>query len=425
MALKLVQASLICRKLRKPLFEAAFSANGCYARVDILNPVKDDAWDIIEVKSSTSLKDVNLADIAFQMWVLTKAGLKIRRCFLCLVNNEFVRHGEINPKEFFTLEDVTPQITELARSVEGQVGEMFKTIRQKQSPEIQIGRHCSKPYVCPLHDRCWSFLPEASIFTLYNDRSRKYQLLAQGIHHLKDIPADVELTDNQSIQRAALLADKPHIDRPAIAAFLKQIEYPVSYLDFETFDTAVPLFDETKPYQKMPFQFSLHVVRSKNAKPEHHSFLAEGTTDPRPEFMRQLRDALPETGSVVTYNASFETARLKEGCELLPEFKPWLRKVTPRIVDLLLPFRGFRYYHPQQHGSASMKAVLPALTGKGYENLAIQEGGAASREFLRVTHGQVTDAERRRVRHHLEEYCGLDTMGMVQIVSCLRTISDA
>ena len=136
--------------------------------------------------------------------------------------------------------------------------------------------------------------------------------------------------------------------------------------------------------------------------------------------MRQLRDALPETGTVVTYNASFETARLKECCELLPEFKPWLRKVTPHIVDLLLPFRGFRYYHPQQHGSASMKAVLPVLTGKGYENLAIQEGGAASREFLRVTHGQVTGAERRRVRRHLEEYCGLDTMGMVEIVNALK-----
>jgi hypothetical protein len=409
-------------KLRKPLFEAAFCANGCYARVDILNPVKDDAWDIIEVKSSTSVEDVNLADVAFQTRVLTEAGLKIRRCFLCHVNNKFVRHGEIDPEEFFTLEDITPQVVEQTRHVEEQAGEMFKTIRQKQTPEIEIGRHCSKPYICPLHDRCWSFLPEASVFTLYNDRSRKYKLFAQGIHHLKDIPADVQLTDNQSIQRAALLAGKPHIDRPAIAAFLKQLEYPVSFLDFETIGTAIPLFDDSRPFQQIPFQFSLHILRSENAKPEHHSFLADGTADPRPEFMRQLRDALPKTGSVVTYNASFETGRLKESCELLPEFKPWFRKVTPRIVDLLLPFRGFRYYHSQQHGSASMKAVLPALTGKGHENLAIQEGGTASREFLRVTHGQVTAAERRRVRQHLEEYCGLDTMGMVQILKRLQNL---
>ena len=132
--------------------------------------------------------------------------------------------------------------------------------------------------------------------------------------------------------------------------------------------------------------------------------------------MRQLRDMLPATGSVVAYNASFEIGRLNECCELLPEFKPWLKKVKPRIVDLLLPFRGFRYYHPQQHGSASMKAVLPAMTGQGYEYLAIQEGGAASREFLRVTFGKVDDEERRCVRQQLNEYCGLDTMGMVQII---------
>jgi hypothetical protein len=210
---------------------------------------------------------------------------------------------------------------------------------------------------------------------------------------------------------------------PALAAFLGQLEYPISFLDFETFAPAIPLFDDSRPFQQIPFQFSLHILRSESAPPEHRQFLAEGTADPRPEFMRQLRDALPETGSVVTYNASFETGRLKESCELLPEFKPWFRKVMPRIVDLLLPFRGFRYYHPKQHGSASMKAVLPALTGKGYENLTIQEGGMASREFLRVTYGQVTDAERRSVRQHLEEYCGLDTMGMVEIVNSVRSLS--
>ena len=139
--------------------------------------------------------------------------------------------------------------------------------------------------------------------------------------------------------------------------------------------------------------------------------------------MRQLRDQLPPTGSVVTYNASFENSRLNENCELLPEFKPWLRKVTPRVVDLLVPFRGFRYHHPDQNGSNSMKAVLPALTGTGYEQLVIQEGGAASREFLRVTFGQVPDAERRRVRKALEEYCALDTLGMVQIVHEIKRLT--
>jgi hypothetical protein len=408
---------------RRPLYEAAFVFHGGYARMDILVPVAGGAWDLIEVKSTTSLKEeVHLPDIAFQAFVLTDAGIKLRKCFLAHINNEFVRHGPIDPQKFFTLEDVTRQVSILSREVEEQIDAMQRVIGAKAHPDIQIGPQCDNPYTCALHDRCWSFLPEASVFTLYRGGKKGFILLKRGIQKLADIPADVALTDVQAIQRSTLLAGKPHIDRDALAAFLGQLEYPVSFLDFETIGTAIPLFDGVSPYQQVPFQYSLHIVRSPGTKPEHRSFLMDGASDPRPEFMRQLRADLPETGSVVAYNAGFETGRLKECCELLPEYKSWLRKVTPRIVDLLLPFRGFRYHHPNQNGSNSMKSVLPALTGKGYEHLAIQEGNTAGLEFLRVTFGQVTAAERRRVRLDLEEYCGLDTLGMVQIVERLKEL---
>jgi hypothetical protein len=421
---EVIAQTLDAIRKRLSLYEAAFVFHGGYARTDILVPVADGAWDLVEVKSTTQLKeDVHLPDIAFQAFVLTGAGIKLRKCFLAHINNEFVRHGPIDPQKFFTLEDVTKPVSALSRDIEEQIDAMQRVIGAKAHPEIQIGPQCDNPYTCALHDRCWSFLPEASVFTLYRGGAKSFTLFQQGIQKLVDIPADVTLTDNQAIQRAALLAGQPHIDRPALAAFLGQLEYPVSYLDFETIGTAIPLFDGVKPYQQVPFQYSLHIIRSPDTKPEHQSFLAEGTADPRPEFMRHLRETLPATGSVVAYNAGFETGRLKECCELLPEYKPWLRKVTPRIVDLLLPFRGFRYHHPDQNGSNSMKAVLPALTGKGYESLAIQEGNAAGREFLRVTYGQVTSAERRRVRRDLEEYCGLDTLGMVQIVDQLNHLS--
>jgi len=407
----------------QPLYEAAFLFNGGYARTDILVPVSGGAWDLVEVKSTTSLKEeVHLPDIAFQAYVLAGAGIKLRKCFLAHINSNFVRHGKIDPQKFFTFEDVTQQVSVLSRNVEEQLGAMQHVIGKKAHPEIQIGPQCDAPYTCPLHDLCWAFLPEASVFTLYRGGQKGFILLKQCIQHLERIPAHFTLTANQAIQRSALIAGKPHIDRPAIGAFLKQIEYPASFLDFETIGTAIPLFDGASPYQQIPFQYSLHILRSENAKPVHHQFLAEGTADPRPELMRQLRDVLPETGSVVAYNAGFETGRLEECCELLPEFKPWVKKMTPRIVDLLLPFRGFRYYHPQQNGSASMKVVLPALTGKGYKNLAIQEGGAASREFLRVTFGNVAEKKRQRVRKDLEKYCGQDTMGMVDIVKVLKSL---
>ena len=420
-AIRLTQAAL---KQRRPIYEATFSFGGGYARADILVPVAGGAWDLVEVKSTTSLKEeVHLPDIAFQAFVLTGAGIKLRKCFLAHINNEFVRHGPIDPKKFFTLSEVTQLASVLTRDIADQIDAMQRVIGAKSHPDIKIGPHCDSPYTCALHDRCWSFLPEASVFTLYRGGQKAFSLLERGIQKIADIPADVELTDNQSIQRAALIAGQPHIDRPALAAFLSQLEYPISYLDFETIGTAIPLFDGAKPYQQIPFQYSLDIVCQPGATPEHISYLADGTADPRPEFMRHLVKDLPATGSVVTYNASFETSRLKECCDLLPEFNPWLRKVTPRIVDLLLPFRGFRYHHPNQQGSNSMKAVLPALTGGGYENLTIQEGGTASREFLRVTFGDVPAAERRRVRKDLEAYCTLDTLGMVQIVNQLTRLA--
>jgi hypothetical protein len=331
--------------------------------------------------------------------------------------------GMVVAPGIITPQEVIAQTQDASRDIEEQIDAMQRVIGAKAHPEIQIGPQCDNPYTCALHDRCWSFLPEASVFTLYRGGQKGFSLLKRGIQKLADIPANVELTDNQAIQRSTLLAGQPHIDRSALAAFLGQLEYPISYLDFETIGTAIPLFDGVSPYQQVPFQYSLHIVHQPGADPEHHSFLADGKEDPRSKFMQNLREILPATGSVVAYNAGFETGRLKECCELLPEHKPWLRKVTPRIVDLLLPFRGFRYHHPDQNGSNSMKAVLPALTGKGYEKLAIQEGGAASREFLRVTFGDVTAAERRRVRRDLEEYCGLDTLGMVQIVDQLNRLT--
>ena len=358
-------------KLRKPLFEAAFSAGGGYCRTDILRPAPQNAWDLIEVKSTTSLKDVHLEDLAFQTQVLGSTGLKIRDCYLCHINSEFVRHGEIDPNKFFTMENVTDQVTTLVNLVQDKLDDMFKVIRQRHHPDIKIGSHCDDPYTCPLHDHCWRFLPQQNVIDLYRGARKGFDLLDQGVTLLRDIPDDFNLTDCQAIQRRVAISGKPQVNKKAIAKFLAQLQYPVSYLDFETFGTAIPLFDGLHPYQQVPFQFSLHIVPAPKTKPEHIMFLAEGRRDPRPEFMLKLRDAIPRTGSIVAFNASIELSRMNECCAAMPKFSPWLKTVEGRVVDLLGPFRSFDYYHPEQHGSASMKAVLPALTGKGYEGLAI------------------------------------------------------
>jgi hypothetical protein len=419
-AIQLTQKSL---SLRRPIFEATLSANGGYARADILNPVGKNEWDLIEVKSTTRLKDVHIPDLAFQAWVFTEGGIKIRRCFICHINNELVRHGEIDPTKFFTLRDATAEIAAFSNGIEEQVGKMGKTIRSAKCPNIQIGNQCDTPYPCPLHDRCWSFLPPRNVLDLYDDKKgRRWDLLKRGVLRLAEIPDDYSLSAKQEIQRETAISGKSHVKPAQIQTFLKGLEYPLHFLDFETFNTAIPLFDGTRPYEQIPFQFSLHIVRKAGAKPEHRKFLAEGRGDPRVEFMRQLKSAVEPSGSIVVFNASFEKSRLKECAQVLPKYASWVVGVNGRIIDLLIPFRAFNFYHPNQCGSASMKMVLPALTGKGYEQLEIQEGGAASREFLRVTFGDVSESERKRVRRALDLYCGQDTEGMVEIVQSLRRL---
>jgi hypothetical protein len=419
-AIQLTQKHLASRR---PIFEATLSANGGYARADILNPVGKSEWDIIEVKSTTSLKDVHIPDLAFQAWVFTEAGIKIRRCFLCHINNQFVRHGEIDPKELFTLRDVTAEVSAYCGKLEEQISDMGKTIRAAKCPEIQIGKHCDSPYTCALHDHCWSFLPPNNVLDLYDDKKgRGWDLLSRGVLRIADIPDDYSLSAKQEIQREVAISGKPHAKTTQIQTFLKGLQYPLHFLDFETFQTAIPMFDGTRPYEQIPFQFSLHVVAKAGAKPEHRQFLAEGQNDPRAEFMRELKSSTEPTGSVVVFNASFEKSRLKECAVVLPQYAAWVTAVNDRIVDLLNPFKAFNFYHPDQCGSASMKRVLPALTGKDYTSLEIQEGGAASREFLRVTFGEVSESERKRVRKALEKYCGQDTEGMVWILDALRDV---
>jgi hypothetical protein len=384
--------------------------------------VDGDAWDLFEVKSSTSAKDVHIFDLAFQAYVYVGAGLKVRRYILLLIDNSCVRDGEIDPAKFFKREDVTAEVSEMSRQIETRLGEMLRTIRRPDRPDPQIGPHCDDPHGCPLHDQCWAFLPEHNVLTLYRGAKKGFGLLAKGVVSIKDIPDGFALSGKQHIQRRVTRTGTPHVNKAEITNFLGQIEYPASYLDFETINPAIPLFDGTHPYKQVPFQFSLHVVNAPGSQPEHHSFLAEGRGDPRLEFLQRLRQNLPDAGSIIVYNAQFERTRLRECCDVYTEFQPWLAGVEPRLLDLLKPFRAFHYHAAGQHGSGSMKAVLPALTGRGYDHLAIQQGGTASQEFLRVTFGDVDEAERQRVRRQLEEYCGLDSEGMIWIVEGLSNV---
>ncbi|MBE3037593.1 MAG: DUF2779 domain-containing protein [Chloroflexi bacterium] len=421
---EVIRQSSSLLKNKKPLFEAGFMFNNGYARVDVLEPVPKGRWDIIEVKSGTSVKDPNCDDVAFQRYCYEGAGVPIRKCHLMHVDNTYVRQGEVDPGKLFMGEDVTEAVAEKAVGLEDRLKEMLRVIKLKDCPEVDIGPHCDAPYSCPLKPVCWKQVDdhESNVFTLYRLGAKAWALYHDGIIRNEQIPPDFRLTETQKIQLEAERTNKPHVNRPVVAEFLAQLQYPSYFLDFETFQTAIPMVDGTRPWQQIPFQFSLHVAKTTNAKPAHYSWLWDGRGDPRKELLDQLSPLLGDHGSIVAFNASFEKIRLNQCVDAYPDYSGWLVNVLARVVDLLSPFRSFDVYYPSQHGSASLKQVLPALTGKNYYKLVIQDGGQASEEFKRITFGEVDEEERQNVRRNLEEYCGLDTMGMLDIVRVLRRL---
>ena len=407
---------------RKPLFEAGFRYGNTYARADILVPVDGDAWDIIEVKSSTSVKPVNLHDLAFQRYCYEGAGVRIRRCCLMYINNQYVRQGEIDPGEVFVQEDVTGDVEACLPEVESRLSEMLDVINEHECPAMDIGGHCDDPYTCVLKDKCWDHVwsQESSVFDVGYFGRKAWDLYAQGITSTNRIPVDFPMQDRHRIQVDASVSGQPHLDADAVRVFLGELVHPLCFLDFETFATAIPLLDGARPYQPVPFQFSLHVLDEAAAEPVHHSWLWDGAGEPRSEMLGLLRELLGDHGSIVAYNAGFERRILTSSVAFCPEYEPWLEGIQSRIRDLLAPFRSYSVYYPEQHGSTSMKAVLPALTGKGYDDMAISDGSQASQEFLNAVFGEASAEDRERVRKNLEEYCALDTMGMVDIVGALR-----
>ncbi len=417
-----VSSTMELLKERKPLFEAGILTGKLYSRVDILSPIGEEEWDIVEVKSSTNVKDVHIDDVAFQRYCCNQSGLNIRKCCLVLINNQYVRDGEIDPEGLLNIYDVTNQVEEASVGIQDRIDEILEVVSQETCPEMIIGPHCRDPYECPLTD-CWDVLPEHSVFSLYYGGKKSFAMYDSGIVTIEEIPDDYKLNDKQRIQQACVASGEPHIDREAIDGFLSSLEYPLYYLDFETFSPAIPIFDGTRPYQAIPFQFSLHLVKGEFSQSEHVSFLANDTDDPRPTLLAELKNAIDNEGSILVYNKGFEDGILRDLAQAFPEYRHWTEQVCSRLVDLLAPFRNFDYYHPAQKGSASLKSVLPSITGRGYEDLDINDGQLASISFLSAIFSDMPEAERAKVMADLEQYCRRDTEGMIWIVERLKEIA--
>jgi CRISPR/Cas system-associated exonuclease Cas4 (RecB family) len=415
--LEVEKASLNAIKKKKPVFEAGFTYKRGYAIADILEPSKGGKWNIIEVKSTTDVKEDHLYDVAFQKYVYEGKGLKIDKCFVMHLDREYHRGKELDLEKLFIKTDVTERIEEYGENIDIFLNKMAQTL-DNDEPAISVGKQCK---ACALEPLCWAFLPNDHVFMLRNRKDASWTLMEKGILSMKDIPDDFELNDKHAIQVASHKNGEAHVEKEALNEFLDRIEYPLYFLDFETVATAVPLFINCRPYEDVPFQFSLHVMEGPASPAKHYRFLWKENTDPRKSLLEELERLLKDKGTIMAYNANFEIKCVKNCADAFTEYGYWFEKIKPRFLDLLEPFKKLNYYSPLQEGSASMKYVLPALTGISYKDMEIAEGGMARIEYMRAAYGKdTTEEEKQRIYGALEKYCELDTKGMIDILEVLK-----
>lgn len=401
------------------IYEATAGGSGAYSRIDIFKKVEGtDAWDLIEVKASTGVKDYHIDDISLQRYAFIKAGYRIRKSILMHIDNTYVRTGGIDVQQLFKLEDCTEIISADMDLVEGNVKRLIETVNGTE-PVIDIGDHCFKQFECDYLYHCWQHIPEYSVYNVFSGPKRD-DLLSQNIIDVANIPDGVETTDRKRIDINAYKTGQEYVDVDAINNFLDTTAYPLFYLDYETIMPGIPLFDHTRPYQQIPFQFSLHVHQEKGGSLDHIEFLHTGSGDPRPSLVNTLVSHCGNKGSVVVYNKSFEARINEELAEAFPEHRTRLYNINERMIDLLVPFRSRYLYHPDMKGSASLKSVLPAfIPNMRYDELAIQDGDMASLSYLKCLKGVLSEEEKDKIYQDLKTYCAMDTMAEVLLFNVL------
>jgi len=405
------------------IYEAAIQFDKILVLVDIL--VKGNSgWKIYEVKSSTSMKPQYEHDTAIQYYVATKSGLEVEDISLVYINNQYVRVGDVDVKKLFTIESVLEPVLEAQDYIEETIPDLKQVLQLPEIPTIDIGEYCCDPYECDFTGYCWRHVPEDSVFKLTGlIKPKKFNLYRSGVLSLDQIPDEYPLNDDQRIQLECFKSQSVYIDRESIQAFLQDIHYPLYFLDFETYAPAIPLYNNSRPYQHIPFQYSLHVKESEQAKLKHYEFLGTPQEDPRRELIERLLGNIGGEGDIIVYNEGFETRILKELIRDFPEYKDQLNGIIERIKDLMVPFQKRYYYTPEMQGSYSIKAVLPALIQDlDYSDLAIAEGSLAMYAFEQL----LDEPDKNRInetKRNLLEYCKMDTLAMVQILEVLISMS--
>jgi len=406
------------------IFEAAFEHEGVLVRVDILQRRKENHWRLVEVKSTTDLKEHHLEDVAIQSYVVSHSGLELGSVWLAHINRSYVlTEATIDPRQFFLLRNLTWRAQNLQPALVFQLRSQFRVLAMPKAPDLPTGPHCVNPVTCEFFNLCNP--PISNDHIGYIPRlhaSAMEQLEEMGVESIRDIPDDFELSEFQRRVCTAMQTGQSWFSAD-LKGELESLKYPLYFMDFETVNPAIPRFVGMHPYDHIPFQFSVHVQQEPGVAPKHFEFLAMDNGDPRPAFISSLCEALGDRGTIVVYNEQFESQRLWELAGWLPEYTQRIRDIQSRLWDLLPVVRN-HFYHPAFGGSFSLKAVLPALVPEmTYEGMDVPNGQAAGLAWEAIISGSCGEAERQSKRQALLDYCGQDTLALVKLVEKLRSLS--
>ncbi|MFT5740873.1 MAG: hypothetical protein ACI822_002206, partial [Gammaproteobacteria bacterium] len=405
------------------IYEGSFSANGVFVRADIL--VKNgQAWDIYEVKATASTKAVHKPDLSIQ-WYVIGQHLPLNKAYLVHLNTAYRRSAVLDVGGLFSVDDVTRDAQDGQASISDTLNDLEQVLAGGE-PDILIGTHCNNPYQCDFHHHCWRDVPFPSVLNLARlNGDKRFEYFHQGIVTYEDARDYIDLNAVQSLQVNTVLNGEPHIDSNAIAEYLGDVLYPINFLDFETFQDAIPRFDGQAPYKNIPFQYSLHILHA-NGELEHKEFLAPESGDPRLMLAQQLLADITTEGTIVAFHQSFEIGVIRSLAGRFDQYAAQLMALSNRFKDLETPFKQLIYYHPDFHGSFSIKSILPALFPDApeldYKNLDIQSGDVAMNVFPHL-HEVVDLDEKESIRKSLLAYCRLDTLAMVKIWGRLKEVA--
>jgi hypothetical protein len=366
------------------------------------------------------VKDEHIPDVAIQVHVARGAGVPVTRAELMHVNGK-CRYP--NLADLFVREDVTAQVEAVLPEIPAQLAE-YRRIVGGPSPGLSFGPQCFDQRDCPFTDRCWPEVTRDHVLSLARVKlSKAYEWMQQGIHAIRDLPPDAGLPLVAQRQVRAIKQGGMIIG-PGLAEALAAFEAPLAFLDFETVQPAIPVWDGCWPWQQIPVQFSCHVLGT-DGTVRHRAWLAEGAGDPREPLARAMIAACAGARTVVSYWAAFEKTRIQELADALPQLAPDLLDINRRMLDLH-PVVQDHLYHPDFLGRFGLKAVVPALIPElAYDDLEINEGNEASALLARYLFepGRFTETEKADLRRGLLAYCERDTFVMVALLGRLHQLA--